>query len=78
MFTVNGIQLTAVVLRNRLHQQYNHNSPDICKECDGCGTTFTHAYPLDSIKRGLIIMRHDEIKDELSKLLTLALIPHDV
>ena len=76
--TVNGTELSAIEFCDRLHQGYNKNPPDMCSKCDGCGAKFTLAHALGCRKGGLIILRHDEIKDELAELLSQALIPSAV
>ena len=74
-WTVNGTELSALEFRDQLHQRYNHNPPDMCKKCDGCGENFTLSHALSCKKGGLIIMRHNEIEDELGDLLSQALTP---
>ena len=45
----------------------------MCKKCDDCGETFTLSHALSCKTWGLIIIHHDEIKDELGELLSQAL-----
>ena len=40
--------------------------------CDGCGAAFTLSYALDCQKGGLVVKRHNEIRDALADLACLA------
>ena len=47
-------------------------------ECDGCGAHFTLQHALECKKGGLIHVRHNEVKAELTELCSLALSPSSV
>ena len=40
-------------------------------DCDGCGAPFTTSHALDCMKGGLIVQRHNEIRDLLFDLLSI-------
>ena len=40
--------------------------------CDGCGSQFSTGHPLDCRKSGLVIQRHNVIKDALGDLASIA------
>lgn len=45
------------------------------KSCDGCGTKFSLIHAVTCMKGGLIITRHDEIRDELCNIGSKAFTP---
>jgi hypothetical protein len=48
---------------------------DLQSHCDGCGAKFSVRHGLECKKGGLVISRHNEIRDELSYLASKALTP---
>jgi hypothetical protein len=76
--TVNGTELSAQEFRDHLYLRYDMRPPDLPTHCDGCLAKFDMCHALQCKKGGLVIMRHNEIKDELCDLLTKALVPSAV
>jgi hypothetical protein len=54
------------------HAETPHNFPD---KCDGCDAHFSLQHALGCKKGGLVIFRHDEIRDELVSLASRAFTP---
>lgn len=52
--------------------RYNLEPTDIPKVCDGCGERFSVRHALKCKNGGLVIHRHDEIRNELIHLLRIA------
>ena len=73
--TVNGTELLAQEFRDALLLRYARSLADLPCHCDGCGQNFSVRYALACKKGGLVICRHNEIRDELSDLASKALIP---
>jgi hypothetical protein len=63
--TINGTDLWAQEFHDALSIQYGEAPPDLRASCDGCGTPFTLQHALRCKCGGLVIFRHNEIKDEL-------------
>jgi hypothetical protein len=73
--TVNGTELSAQEFRDSLHLRYARSPADLQEHCDGCSSKFTVRHAFECKNGGLIIGRHDEIRDELHYLATLAFKP---
>jgi hypothetical protein len=72
---VNGTELSRREFRDALLMRYGITPPDLPKRCDGCDANFTLQHALSCKKGGLVIFRHNEIRDELTHLLGKALTP---
>jgi hypothetical protein len=66
--TVNGTELSAVEFRDALNMRYARTPPGLQPSCDGCNQKFSVRHALQCPKGGLVISRHDEIRDELIDL----------
>ena len=74
--TVNGTELSAEEFRDATHLRYAQVPPNFPTTCDGCScNNFSVQHALSCKVGGLIISRHDEIKDELGQLAGKALKP---
>ncbi len=76
--TVNGTELLAQEFRDALLLRYARSPADLPSHCDGCGQVFSVRHALECKKGGLVICRHNEIRDELVDLASKALIPSAV
>jgi len=76
--TVNGTELSAQEYRDAILLRYGRAPGDLPSHCDGCGQKFDVRHALECKKGGLVILRHDEIRNELSDLASKALIPSAV
>ena len=70
---VNGTELSAEEFRTNLHLRYARTPGDLPKKCDGCGARFTIQHSLQCKTGGLVIIRHDEVANELMDLAQKAL-----
>ena len=75
---VNGLSLSKEEFRDGLRMRYGIGMDDLPTKCDGCGAKFTIAHALACKKGGLVVGRHDELKDELANLAILATSPNRV
>lgn len=66
--TVNGTELSRQEFRDSLYLRYALTPPDLPSLCDGCGQKFSVPHALDCPNGGLIIARHNELRDELCDL----------
>jgi hypothetical protein len=74
--TVNGTELAQQEFRDALLLRFaKKSSGDLQSHCDGCGVKFSVRHGLECKKGGLVISRHNEIRDELSDLASKAFIP---
>jgi hypothetical protein len=64
--TVNGTELSAQEFRDSILLRYAQNPGDLLTHCDGCDQKFTVCHALECKKGGLVISRHNEIRDELA------------
>ena len=58
--------------RDALSLRYNRSLMLMPPTCDGCGAAFTLSHALDCRKGGLVVRRHNEIRDALGDLACLA------
>ena len=76
--TVNGTELSATEFRDALLLRYARCPPDLPSHCNGCLQKFSVRHALECKTGGLVISRHNEIRDELSDLASKALSPSSV
>ena len=57
--------LALIEFRDALDLRYLQTPPSLPSRCDGCGESFTLQHGLDCPKGGLIIRRHNEMRDRL-------------
>lgn len=76
--SVNGTELSAQEFRDSVMLRYARTPIDLPSLCDGCGETFSVRHGLECKKGGLVISRHNEIRDELADLASKALYPSAV
>ena len=70
---INGTVLSPQEFRDALFLRYARTPPDLPKKCDGCDANFSVAHALSCKKGGLVILRHNDIRDELGALCSQAL-----
>ena len=63
--TVSGMELSAREFRDALFDRCGEAPPDLPARCDGCDAPFTLQHALACKKSGLVIFRHNKIRDEL-------------
>jgi len=73
-----GTDLSAQEFRDALHLRYARTPPDLPSSCDGCGQSFTMDHALECQHGGLVIIRHNEVRDELVDLASRAFSPSAV
>jgi hypothetical protein len=73
--TVNGTELSAQEFRDAVSMRYGLVPPDLPQKCDGCDAPFTLQHALCCKKGGLVISRHNEIRDELIHMAGKAMTP---
>jgi hypothetical protein len=76
--TANGTELSAQEFRDALLLRYARCPPDLLIQCDGCQQKFSVHHALECKRGGLVISRHNEIRDELSGLASKAFPPSAV
>ena len=60
--------LSALEFRDGLCMRYGIEPPGLPSFCDGCGAPFSKEHAVQCRKGGLVIQRHNEIRDELGAL----------
>jgi hypothetical protein len=73
--TLNGTKLSAQEFRDTLLLRHERTPGDLPSHCDGCGAKFDVRHALECKVGGLIILRHNEINEELCDLASKALAP---
>jgi hypothetical protein len=76
--TVNGTELSKQEFRDALILRSARSPGDLQSHCDGCGAKFGVQNSLECKKGGIVISRHNRIRDELSYLASKAFIPSAV
>jgi hypothetical protein len=76
--TLNGTELSAQEFRDALLLRHARTPGDLPSICDGCGAKFDVRHALGCKKGGLVILRHNEINEELCDLASKALVPSAV
>ena len=76
--TVNGTELSAVEFRDALNLRYARTPGGLQSSCDGCNQQFSVRHALECKKGGLVISRHNEIRDELIDIASKAYSPSAV
>jgi hypothetical protein len=76
--TVNGTELSAQEFCDAFLLRYTRCPPDLPIQCDGCQQKFSVCHALECKRGGLVISRHNEIRDELSGLASKAFSPSAV
>ena len=64
--------LSAVEFRDALSLRYCRPSLGLPANCDGCNAPFSLEHALDCKKGGLVIQRHNEVRDALGDIATMA------
>ena len=67
-----GNLLSAEEWRDNTRLRYGMRPLGLCDRCDGCGARFTVEHALQCSKGGLVVLRHDNVRDEAGKLRALA------
>ena len=76
--TVNGTDLGAQEWRDDTFLRYGLEPPDLPKYCDGCNTRFSICQALDYKRGGLVMARHNELRDGVAYLAGKAFTPSHV
>jgi hypothetical protein len=64
--------LSPTEFRDGLSMRYRRPLKNLPSSCDGCGETFSIDHALNCKKGGLIILRHNEIRDAVGDLASIA------
>lgn len=75
---ISGTLLSAQEFRDSLHLRYARTPPGFPLLCDGCGSSFFISHGLECKEGGLVLLCHNEIRDELAALDSQALVPSAV
>ena len=73
-----GTCLSAQEFRDGLYLRYGMEPPRLPSRCDGCHGTFSKGHALSCKKGGLVLLRHNDLRDELAALASKALTPSSV
>ena len=70
--------LSSLEFRDALHLRYGLPPPNLPATCDGCNAPFSIDHALTCHRGGLIILRHNELRDEIAALANSAFTPSAV
>ena len=70
--------LSAQEFRDSLLLWYGRTPPNLPSCCDGCGQKFSVRHALECPHGGLIIGRHNEVRDELGEIAAVAFAPNAI
>jgi hypothetical protein len=73
-----GTELPANEYRDSLHMCYVRDPVGLKLQCDGCGVKFNTRHAFSCRKGGLIIVRHNDIRDELCDMACRAFQPSGI
>ena len=76
--TVNGTELGVQEWHDALFLRYSLDPPDLTTYCDGCNSKFTICHALDCKRGGLVMARHNELRDGVADLAGKAFSPSHV
>jgi hypothetical protein len=74
----NGTELSAQEFSDNVLLRYARSPPDLPSKCDGCNAVLSIRHALECKKGGLVIICHNEIRDELVDLASKAFSPSAV
>ena len=66
--TVNGTELGAQEYRDALFLRYGLEPPDLPHYCDGCNATLSICHALEFKQGGLVMARHNNLRDGVADL----------
>ena len=66
------MSLSKMEFRDGIQMRYGIGLVDLPCKCDWCGAKFTIGHALACKQGGLVVGRHDELKDEIAELATMA------
>jgi hypothetical protein len=72
------IELSSDEFCDSLHIRYGRTPAGLQPTCDGCGASFNTCHAFSCAKGGLVINRHNELRDELSNMASRAFQPSAV
>ena len=75
---INGLTLSKDEWRDGMRMRYGLELQHLQKKCDGCGCKFTIEHALKCKKGGLVVGRHNEVRDVAGSLAMQALSPNRV
>jgi hypothetical protein len=76
--TLKGTEILLQEFRDALLLRHARTPGDLPLHCDGCGAKFDVRHALECKVGGLVILRHNEINEELCDLASKALAPSAV
>ena len=77
-YTSNGTELGSQEWCDALFLRYGLKTPDLPTHCDGCQAKFYISHTLDCQKGGLVMARHNKIRDRVADLAGKAFTPSHV